>query len=180
MHNLSKTIAAAIVRNGIAPQSQYDRCQYGLELLLTTALTTCAILLVGIMTGTFIQTIVYIAVYWGIHSVAKTYHCSSFYRCFLLTTGLYTGMVVLTFTMDISSQYVFSWMLWVATCGILAGQIIDKDTAITFRKKQFIVYGVTMIVGFGLLISRISMLVLPFMYGMFVINLMQAKVRRKS
>ena len=180
MYSLSKAIADTIVRHGIRPESGYDRCLYGLQLFLTSAVTTMAILVIGLVTGLLPQTMVYIAVYWTIHSVAKSYHCREFYQCFLLTTGIYTIMVLLCLLTNEQTQYIFSWMLWSSTIAVLLAQMWCKESSNCFKAKQYIVYGITVILTLILLVTHITWVAFPLVYGMFVINLMQAKVRGKD
>lgn len=180
MYTISKLITDTIVRYGIRPQSSYDRCFYGLQLFFTSTATTLVIMLIGLLSQQLPRTLVYIAVYWSIHSIAESYHCREFYQCFVLTTAIYSGMVLIAVFANDQTQYALSWMLLASTTAVLLAQILNKEIFRVLSRKQLLMYGATMFLALFFLTIHIIWVAFPLVYGMFVINIMQAKVRGKN
>ena len=180
METLAKAIANTIVRRGIRPASKYDRCMYGAQALLSSLLTTVVMLAVAIVLGLVPEFLVYTAVYWTIHSIADAYHCNRYYKCLLMSLGFFIVMALFCLFTSATTRRAISWMLLLLSVGVFLFQYLDRQTRSTFSKKQLLVYGVVAAAGITLSMTPLVTAAFPYAYGMYVITLLQSKVRCKE
>ncbi len=180
METIARSIADTIVKRGIRPQSMHDRCLYGAHAFLSNALTTLVMFLVAVLFRMIPEFLIYMAAYWIIHSVADAFHCDRYYKCLLMSTGMFTALAMFCLFTNAPTRHVFSWMLFLVTVGVFIFQLLDVDTQPAFTTKRLIVYAVSVFVALILNCASLVTVSLPFTYGMCTITILQAKVRRQE
>lgn len=91
---------------------------YGCELLLSTACSVCCILFIGLLTGRFVQAVVFLLSFMPIRTVGSGYHASSYRNCFLLSNAIAFACIAAA---EMGSRYIPVWLVW---CAFLLSQCL--------------------------------------------------------
>ena len=92
---LSRKLAGAMVDAGTVMTENREVYEYGLEILLSTAASVVCLMLAGAVLGRLTETIVFLAVFIALRSVAGGFHASTHMRCFLVMMGAYAAAITL-------------------------------------------------------------------------------------
>lgn len=92
---LSEKMAGLFVGSGAANEEDRDVYVYGMDVLLSTALSILCILAIGILIGKGIETLLYILLFTVLRSAAGGFHANTHWGCFLIMLGSYGIMLAL-------------------------------------------------------------------------------------
>jgi accessory gene regulator B len=96
---LAEILAGVMVNSGAAKESDRDIYVYGLDVLLSTAASVLCILALGLLLGRILGTLIFLAFFIALRSVAGGFHASTHFRCFLVMLAAFAAaMAVLFFT----------------------------------------------------------------------------------
>lgn len=104
---LSQKLADMFISAG-APGEDRDIYVYGLDVLLSTALSVICVLAIGAATGRLLATVIFLACFIALRSAAGGYHASTHLRCFLIMLAAYAAAVAPTFLFNASALGVAS------------------------------------------------------------------------
>lgn len=111
----SEKLTNQLLRNKIIDPAMQEIYQYGLELTLSTLLTTSSIMLAACLLDSFAYGLLYFAVSIPLRMTAGGYHASTYSRCFLISNGAYLAVSCIT---RFLSHYVLPYPFWLALlCG---------------------------------------------------------------
>lgn len=85
IHQMSRRITRSLINNDIIRFDDVSVYQYGLEVLLMTAVKLLGIIFIGVMTGYLIESILFVLAFSSIRVYAGGYHAPSIFKCFALT-----------------------------------------------------------------------------------------------
>ncbi|MBQ9742957.1 MAG: accessory gene regulator B family protein [Ruminococcus sp.] len=95
LHNISTRIATRFFdENDKYPSQVYV---YGIELLISGIISTLLILGVGVVTRTFLESVLFLAFFSGIRVYTGGYHAMTYLRCNLLSVGAYVLVAAFMF-----------------------------------------------------------------------------------
>ncbi len=95
LHKLAEDISFYLITNKIIDIEDRDIYIYGLELLISTLLTSISILILGFFIGEFISAIVYLLVYFLLKSYTGGYHAKHYYECYIYSILFYIILVII-------------------------------------------------------------------------------------
>lgn len=94
MQQLANVLAEMLVREQVINKQDKVIYAYGLQLLLTSGLTTIVILIIGCWTHQLLETICFLMALISLRHYTGGYHASSYLKCFLLSNSIYLGMLL--------------------------------------------------------------------------------------
>ncbi len=95
LHNISTRIATRFFdENDKYPSQVYV---YGIKLLISGIISTLLILGVGVVTRTFLESVLFLAFFSGIRVYTGGYHAMTYLRCNLLSVGAYVLVAAFMF-----------------------------------------------------------------------------------
>jgi accessory gene regulator B len=95
LYKLAQDISFYLIANKIIDIEDRDIYIYGLELLISTLLTSISILILGFFIGEFISAIVYLLVYFLLKSYTGGYHAKHYYECYIYSILFYIILVII-------------------------------------------------------------------------------------
>lgn len=113
----SRKLTAHLLRNKIIDPSMSEIYQYGLELTLSTLLTSSTIMLIALVKDSFLFGLLYFTISIPLRVTAGGYHASTYLRCFLISNGAYLTVSSLT---GYLSSLTLPYPFWLA---VLAGSV---------------------------------------------------------
>lgn len=103
---LSQKLADLFISSGTVPAEDRDVYIYGLDVLISTALSVLCVLAIGILAGRLLETVLFLACFITLRSAAGGFHASTHFRCFLIMLGAYAAAVSPTF---LFAEGLLSW-----------------------------------------------------------------------
>ena len=94
MQQLASVLVEMLVREEIINKQDKVIYTYGLQLLLTSGLTTIVILIFGWCTHQLSETFCFLMALISLRHYTGGYHASSYLKCFALSNGIYLGMLL--------------------------------------------------------------------------------------
>jgi accessory gene regulator B len=94
---LSQKLADLLASSDEKAKENRDIYVYGLDVLLSTAANILCVLAIGAVAGRFAATLIFLAGFVALRSVAGGYHASTHFRCFLIMLAAYAAAMAPTF-----------------------------------------------------------------------------------
>ena len=85
----AKRISSFCISNGVISEQDREKYDYCYEILLTTALNTAAIVLIGLLTCSLAQAVCFMLVFALLKNTVGGYHANSHLTCFIGTVGTF-------------------------------------------------------------------------------------------
>ena len=93
---LSEDLTLILLKNKIIEIEDRDIYIYGLEIILSTIVTTLILLFTGIILNKLILTLVFILVFMILRPYSGGYHAEKFMGCFFISFGIYIIEIITT------------------------------------------------------------------------------------
>ncbi len=121
IHHVSKRITRKLIDRNIIDYAISEIYQYGLELMLSTILTSLSILAVACLMDSLWMGLLYFAVSMPLRATAGGYHASSYFRCFVVSNMVYA---LVSLASRLLTSFSIPYPLWIlllfcAACYIL-------------------------------------------------------------
>lgn len=94
LHRLAEDISFYLITNKIIDIEDRDTYIYGLELLISTLLTSISILILGFIIGEWISAIAYLSVYFFLKSYTGGYHAKHYYECYIYSILVFIALII--------------------------------------------------------------------------------------
>lgn len=94
MRQLAGILTEMLVKEQVIDKQDKEIYAYGLQLLLTSGLTSIVILIIGWWTHQLLGTISFLIALVSLRHYTGGYHASSYLKCFVLSNGIYLGMLL--------------------------------------------------------------------------------------
>ena len=94
MQQLANRLTEMLVKEQIIDNEDRPVYVYGLQLLLTSGLTSIVILIIGWWRHQLIWTVCFLIALISLRHYTGGYHASSYGKCFALSNGIYLGMLL--------------------------------------------------------------------------------------
>lgn len=139
LHRLSERIALSVYNN--SDKIPLDIYIYGFELLVSSVIETISLLLIGLLTGKFVETVIFIISFSSIRVFSGGYHANSYLKCFIVTIACY---LLVLFSADIMLAFPNRTIILIAIITLLLSFILfilmspvkSKGKSILNYKKQ--------------------------------------------
>ena len=95
LDKLAEGISNYLIANKIIDIDDRDIYIYGLQLILSTLITSISILTLGLLIGELISAIIYLSVYFFLKSYTGGYHAKSYYGCYFYSIINYVVLLVI-------------------------------------------------------------------------------------
>lgn len=89
---ISRRLTSYIFKQGVYQESFEIHC-YGIEVLISTIINVSLILILGLITNHFVDSIIFYLGFWIIRKFSGGYHCKTYFRC--ISTHVFTFVVFL-------------------------------------------------------------------------------------
>lgn len=85
-----------------------DFYRYGIEITISSILNIVLVLLMGALTGHFIESVIYLAVFIAVRLITGGYHADTYFRCNLL---MCTTFIATAFLNDVVCGHINTWVI---------------------------------------------------------------------
>lgn len=139
LHRLSERIALSVCND--SDKIPHDIYIYGFELLVSSVIETISLLLIGLLTGKFVETVIFIISFSSIRVFSGGYHANSYLKCFIVTVAYY---LLVLFSADIMLAFPNRTIILIAIITLLLSFILfllmspvkSKGKSVLNYKKQ--------------------------------------------
>ena len=97
LHKISSSLADRLINAEIVTRESRDVYIYGIEVLLSSLLSTLLILIIGLALNRFVDTLSFLAVFIGLRSFSGGFHANTYLRCAVVTLSVYFAVILLSF-----------------------------------------------------------------------------------
>jgi len=120
IHFIAKNTVTQMINNNIVSSKMAEVYQYGLELLLSTVLTTLSILGLACSVDSFLYGMLYLMISIPLRMTAGGYHASTYAKCFVTSNLSYLAVSMSTrFLSELALPYpIWLIILSISTCYI--------------------------------------------------------------
>ena len=187
---LAKNISSFFVTNNIIKSEDKEVYDYSLEIMLSTILNGLVVLLIAILTRSFLLSIVYLVGFLPLRGMAGGYHAKTHFRCMLVLLFTYSAfLLVIKFIPQNAVVYslAVSVLLSFLLIFILA-PVEDKNKPLSekevkkLKKKSRVavaVYTVAIVVIFLLLPNKLYALALSLGVLSVALSLFASVIKNK-
>lgn len=96
MDKLSSCITDILWKQGILQDDDIKKCNYGLDIFLSSTLEVLSILIISLFINNFIETILFFTAFIPLRIYAGGYHAKTRLKCFIVSIIVYTLFTVTT------------------------------------------------------------------------------------
>ena len=137
MKSISASIAYILWDQGIIQKEDINKCRYGLDIFISSALEIVSILIIAAVIGNFLQTLLLFAAFIPLRIYAGGYHSDTKLKCYLVSLGVYG---IFTIVMQLLSAEIYLIVAVSATVFsmlmiLIAAPIIHKDIERKYYRK---------------------------------------------
>lgn len=155
LNNIAKRLTHNLVNNGIIPSNMQDIYVYGLELLITSLLSTALILIIGIFCGKIVDTITFLILFIGLRSFTGGFHANTYWLCSALTFSIYLTVILISVFVKIPNA-VYWLLLPIGLCVLIKKAPIENPNKYLTVKEMrchkiisIIIFIVALFIGGG-------------------------------
>ena len=99
---IANKLTKHLINSGVVSSELYEVYMYGFEVLLSSLFSTLLIIIIGIITEKFAETIFFLFVFISLRSFTGGFHANKYWICTILTFSIYIAVMLLS-TLDIPS-----------------------------------------------------------------------------
>ena len=96
LHRVSNCLADKLVHSGVITPESKSIYIYGLEVLLSSIISTSLILIIGVTFGRFIDTLSFLIVFIVLRSFSGGFHANKYWLCTVVTISIYCVVMLLS------------------------------------------------------------------------------------
>lgn len=139
MKSIAASIAYTLWDQGIIQKEDIDKCRYGLDIFISSALEIVSILIIAAVIGNFLQTLLLFAAFIPLRVYAGGYHADTKLRCYLVSLGVYG---IFTIAMRLLSAEIYLIVAVSATFFsmlmiLIAAPIIHKNKSVNGIERKY-------------------------------------------
>lgn len=123
MKQLALNISKEFVKWDVIPESDIDIYRYGLEILISSTLTSLSVLALACLLDSFAYGLLYLLITIPLRITAGGYHADTYRKCFTISNLLY---IVLSFTLRLLQNHDLSPIFWLVLLYMSALYIFVK------------------------------------------------------
>ena len=140
-------------RNGFGKED-FDVYEYGIEVILCNNIPLIVMLIIGIVTGTLLQTIIFSCVFRFVRTQCGGYHAETSTMCFIITIGCYLMVLALSF-LDFRFIRYLHFIIFL-TCEVIFGLFapvdspnkhVEEEKKNIFRMRTLIIVGILYVIS---------------------------------
>lgn len=135
---LSKKLTCFFIRKNAININEREVYDYCFEIFLSTILNLISIIVIAIITKTYIISSVFIVVFISMRFVAGGYHAKTHFRCFLILLGVYGSLIaIIKFAVPLFlTGLIFSIIACIIYCFIAPVENENNPFDTNNKKKQ--------------------------------------------
>lgn len=139
LKDIADDVTVALAANDIISIDEMDAYRYGLELLIPKAILYAAILIISLITNTFILSVLFVTMFMGVRRYSGGFHCQTAEMCLCISFLIY---LLVIFGFNFSSEvyidvYCVSSVVSAITI-IIFSPVEDKNRPLDdVEKKQY-------------------------------------------
>jgi membrane protein putatively involved in post-translational modification of the autoinducing quorum-sensing peptide len=139
MKSISASIAYILWDQGIIQKEDINKCRYGLDIFISSALEIVSILIIAAVIGNFLQTLLLFAAFIPLRIYAGGYHSDTKLKCYLVSLGVYG---IFTIVMQLLSAEIYLIVAVSATVFsmlmiLIAAPIIHKNKSVNDIERKY-------------------------------------------
>lgn len=186
MEKLASVLAEYMYRYNENPKFSYDVYRYCFLLFMEMATGSVTGLLIAIYMSVQMEAVVFLVVFFLLRSYAGGFHCQTFLKCYLASTGILAGVFLLV--KHWKAAPFISFILILIFGGILAvldgceskNRPVDSEEAISFKKKLIRILAVTIILFMVFIVLGYERCALSVSLAVTVSGLLMVIGKRKT
>lgn len=94
MNKLSSCITDILWKQGILQDNDINKCNYGLDIFISSTLEVLSILIISLFINNFIETLLFFIAFIPLRIYAGGYHAKTRLKCFIISIVVYTLFTV--------------------------------------------------------------------------------------
>ncbi|BBF44064.1 hypothetical protein lbkm_2752 [Lachnospiraceae bacterium KM106-2] len=94
LEGMARGVTKFMIRQNVVKEEEQEMYDYCFELMLSTIMNLVVILVLSVLTHTFVKTLIFIAFFVPIRSIAGGFHASTHFRCLMTLVMVYTIFVL--------------------------------------------------------------------------------------
>lgn len=103
MECISGIISHTLWEQGIIQEEDIDKCQYGLDIFISSVLEVASILIIAAVVGNFFDTLIFFAAFIPLRVYAGGYHANTKLRCYLVSLSVYGIFTVAIYVLPVKA-----------------------------------------------------------------------------
>lgn len=131
IHQMSRRITRSLINNDIIKFDDVTIYQYGLEVILLTAIKMIGILILAIMSGYVMEAFLFVMAFSSVRVYAGGYHASSVLNCFLLTVAFIAADILFCSLIQVECH---PWLI--VAVAIIAFIVIYLHSPVAVKSRE--------------------------------------------
>lgn len=180
MSKLLNWVMSNLEKNGYVNNENYEIVCYGLELKLMKTIISTGMLLLAVITGSFLEVIVFMAVYQPLRGSCGGYHAKTRISCILFSLGMLSLIICLTKILTDSLLMIVSLIfLFIGSGSIIflapvdtASKPFDEKERIVYRKRSFVILAIICCIYIACYLGDYHKIYFPVSYGIFMAGIL--------
>jgi len=155
LHKLSIYLTNKLLNGETIDEDDYEIYIYGWSMLLSTAASVIAVLILALIFGQFIGTLLFMICFLSLRAYAGGYHANSYLGCFLTMIGIYLAALLIQLkTPQVYLTIIITFLLLISTVVIFIrapqdhpNRPIEGEERVIFtRRSRFIIVSQVIII----------------------------------
>ena len=177
---ISKNVTSFFIKNETILGAEREVYEYSFEILFSTLMSLVAVVMIAIISKTIIYTLLFLAGFIPLRTVAGGYHAKNHFRCFLILLAVYSAFL-LSITILPTDLLVFITIsclfITVALVFLLAPSgdenkpIPNVDATHLKRNSRLLILAYTMVIGITVYFFQNNFLAFSLTMGVFAVGI---------
>lgn len=139
MRSISGMIADTLWNQGIIQEEDIDKCRYGLDVFISSALEVASILVIAAVMRNFLQTLLFFASFIPLRVYAGGYHADTKLRCYFVSLAVYAGFTIVMYILPVKAYLAaaLSATAFTVTMILSAAPVIHKNKSVNDAERKY-------------------------------------------
>ena len=160
LYKISNCLADKLDGAEVITLESKDVYLYGLEVMISSLLSTLLILIIGLALNRFIDTLSFLVVFIGLRSFSGGFHANTYLKCAVVTLSLYFAVILLSFFIKIPQ--IALWCLAPVGVAVLAVKAPVRNPNKPLTESEAVRHKIVSIIIFLLIVLAGSVLPCKF------------------
>lgn len=120
MKSISGMLTDTLWDQGIIQEEDIDKCRYGLDVFISSALEVVSILVIAAVMRNFLQTLLFFASFIPLRVYAGGYHADTKLRCYFVSLAVYDIFTIAMYVLPVKAYLA-------AALSAIKGKMAEKE-----------------------------------------------------
>ena len=178
LERLSCKIGDDLVQSNIVKEEDAEIYIYGINQILTSVFNVSSALIIGLILGTFFETVVFMAAYIPLRIFAGGYHAKTSLRCYIFSV-----IMLVIVSLDIKYLPLAEWvyyaiLLAAAIVVLVLSPVEDRNKPLdeiehkVYKRRAIFIAAAELLIGLALRLAGLSNLFVAVVYSFCMLSIM--------